>query len=314
MKLILQLTKTFLIWLFIVTILVLLVLFPRRITFGFVEGSAEMRREYHFSWEEYRNSVTNYIKKVWENKSLGESRFGLTVEEEMKRYFPRSLKLIIPAFILSVLLGILKGVYDYRTQRGKRVILGNGTTWLFQSLPDFMVIMGFQYVAILLMRMISIKIPIYSFPNWYELIVPILLLSIYPTMHIARITSASLAEQEGMYYLMTAKGKGLSEMVVLYKHALKNCLGTIFSHFSTIMLYILSNLLIIEYLMFYKGAAYRLYEAFGFNISNRRTTFYAGESRVFESELIIGFIFAFMLIVLITQVASQVVKHRIDPR
>lgn len=290
--------------------IILIVLIPRDVDYLPESGGY---RAYQYSWENHAAKVTQYFHTVRETRSLGESKFGLSVEEEISHYFPRSLPLIIFSFLLSILTGVLKGIYDYRN-KWRLNPLAIISTWCFQSVPDFLIIMSFQYSALFLMRSIDFKIPIYSFVNGFELIVPILILMLYPTMYIARITSTSLSEQERKMYITTARGKGLSDRIILFKHVLSNCWSTIFSHSSSIMLYILSNLLILEYLMFYKGAAYRLYEAMGYDVSNQRTFFYANTERPFEAELIIGLVLVFMLLVLLTQFLSQLARHYVDSK
>jgi oligopeptide transport system permease protein len=75
------------------------------------------------------------------------------------------------------------------------------------------------------------------------------------------------------------------------------------------MLYILSNLLIVEYLMDYKGAAYRLFKAFHYTNSFR-----TGQKSQVEEELVIGLALCFMLVVLLTQWVSQIARRYLDPR
>jgi oligopeptide transport system permease protein len=205
-------------------------------------------------------------------------------------------------------------MYDFKNSNTRKNALGNGTTWLFQSLPDFFVVMVAQYFLLMLMRGTFLKFSIYGYEQWYSILLPSLLLSIYPSMYIARITSSSLAGQEKQAYIQTAKAKGLTDNIILYKHMLGNCWGVILSHISSIMVYLFSNLLIIEYLLFYKGAAYRLYEAFGHHNSATNNFYRIGYKEVYESELIIGLLLCFMLVILISQVISQVAKYLLDPR
>jgi oligopeptide transport system permease protein len=308
-----QLLSTTLTWLFVVVVLICIILIPRDVEYR--SGSlGNVTQDYDFSWSEYKESITSYATGVWENKSLGQSRFKISVEEEIGRYLPRSMKLIFLAFIICIPFGILKGIYDLKRTHTRRNLLGNGTTWLFQSLPDFFVVMVVQFLLLSLLFKTGIHISVYGHDQWYSFIVPSIILSIYPLFYIARITSSALAGEETQQYIQTARAKGLSSTIVLYKHMLSNCWGVILSHISSIMIFVISNLLIIEYLMFYKGAAYRLFEAMGHHETHTGNFFRSGMQVVYEIEVVIGLLITFMLFILIAQFISQVAKFYMDPR
>lgn len=285
-------------WLFILTVLLIIALFPRMETLG--SGNSDCQC--------ITTNISTTITNIVENKSLGQTLSRQPIEAEIMRTLPKSLKLIIPAFILSLLLGVVKGIFDFRNARKRLNFLGNGATWLFQAIPDFFLVLCIQYIAFLLLINDIVKLPIYGSSNWYNVLIPTLLLSIYPTMYIARITSAALHSQDGMKYLQTAKAKGLSDNVVIYKHALANCWETILSHFSSVMLYIISNLFIVEYLMFYQGAAYRLYTSMGIHIRPEDSF------KVFDGPLVFGFILAFLLIIFITNLLGKMLKKILVPQ
>lgn len=313
MGLVKQLLSITLTWLFVVVLLICIILIPRDVEYR-PGTSGNVTQEYEFSWSLYKQSITSYAAGVWENKSLGQSRYKIPVEEEIGRYLPRSMKLIFLAFIISIPLGILKGIYDLKNTYTKRNLLGNGTTWLFQSLPDFLVVMVVQFLLLNLLFKTGIHISVYGHEQWYSFILPSIILAIYPLFYVARITSSALAGEETQQYIQTARAKGLSSTVVLYKHMLSNCWGVILSHISSIMIFVISNLLIIEYLMSYKGAAYRLYEAMGHHETHTGNFFRAGMQVIYEIDLVIGLLISFMVFILIAQFISQVAKFYLDPR
>jgi oligopeptide transport system permease protein len=294
-------------WLKILFVILILVTYPRSIG---GPNSHNLTATYGFQSFGFLENIAQMISSVWNEHTLGTTRYSKTVEEELLMVVPRSLKIMIPAFILSMLFGVLKGVYDYLSQYKKRGIFGHTLTWIIQAIPDFFIILLIQYGVILLMRNGFPKVDIYGHEHWYNLILPILFLSLYPTAYIARVTSSTLAEQEGNEYLLVARSKGMSHLLVTFKHALMNCWATILSHATSIMFYILSNLFIVEYLLFYKGAAYRMYEALGGPRVEGAIYFGGG----IEGPLVVGFILVFLLIILITQILSQIGRYYADPR
>ena len=56
------------------------------------------------------------------------------------------------------------------------------------------------------------------------LILPVVTLGLYPMAYITRLTRSSMLDVLGQDYIRTARAKGLSEKVVVFRHALKNSL------------------------------------------------------------------------------------------
>lgn len=311
MKLTIRVLKTLLIYMFIFLILICIVLIPRDANYFYSEesktGSDYNRFNYKWdlSWVEYYEKVHAFFETAIQEKSIGTTRYpNLTVEDEIKEYFPRSLLVILTAFVLSIIFGVWKGLYDFKTRYSKKMFIGQGLTNIFQSFPDFFLVIAIQWLIIYYAPFIDI----FGHEEWYNFILPSLILTLYPAMYLAKITTSSLSNEEGKPYITTAKSQGLPGKIILNKHILRNCLGTIISHISTLMIYIISNLLIIEYLLDYKGAAYRLFQAFDIQQTVRPKM-----NTLYEGELIIGLAGCFILVILLAQVLSQVSKHFVEP-
>lgn len=292
-----RLIKTVLIYMFVFAMIILIVLFPRHMVIS-VDKNFKHTYDTSLNVEQYKNNIVDFFNGVLENKSLGITRYDNTVEEEIARFLPRSLEVIIASLIISTILGIAKGFFDYKSAKKKRGFLGNGTTWLLQSIPDFLVILLVQWVIIRYFPFIKF----FGREGLTAFILPTLLVCIYPTMYIARITSAALGSQDGKLYIQVAKAKGLTDRMVLYKHIFMNSIGTILTHLPSLMLYILSNLLMVEYFMDYQGLAQRLFKAIDYNVSY-------GTGVSYEPGLIIGIAFCFICLILIVEIISQLVSR-----
>lgn len=301
MELVGVMIKNSLLYIVIVTALLLVTLFPRDPVLSVGGGNAlRVDMEYQFSWQDYKNNIVQYLQHVWDEKSLGNTSIArVTVEDELKRYIPNSLKLIIPAFFLSLLLGIGKGIFDYRNKSKKMNVFGNGVTWLLKSVPDFFMVICIQWMVIFMVP----SLRLFSQTNWYGFIVPSILISIYPMMYMARITSVALSNEEGQYYIQVAKSKGFPISKVVNKHMFRNCLNSISAHMTTHMVHLLSSLIIVEYLIGYKGMAYRLITALGFSISVTMRSF-----RNYEPGVIIGIGLCFLLLVSMAQLIGFIMK------
>ena len=274
--------------------LMLIVFFPRTPSITTSGGRAEtIQYNYDFNAEEYKQNIKTFFNALSEERSLGGTRYQFkTVEAELMYYFPKSLKVIIPAFVLSLLIGVWKGIYDYRQANTKKNVLGNGTTWMFQSIPDFFLVIFVFFLSITFWP----QLKLFSQVSWYNTIVVIVLISIYPIMFVARTVGVSLISQDGADYIKVAKSKGLQTRQVIHKHMLKISLKDLNRFLPTLMVIILSNLLMVEYVTGYQGVAYRLFIAMG-GVQTTVASYLVPE---YEGELVLGIGLCFLLTILTT--------------
>lgn len=299
-----EIIKITAIYLFVFFCVILFVLFPRDATIQTSGQAMAVEYSYDFNLKEYKDRVVTFINGVYENKSLGGTRFKtLSAEDELRKFLPRSLSIIAIGFIISVSFGIVKGIFDYRNKNTKKSILGNGTTWFFSGLPDFFIVICLIYFLLLFVPEFNIM----GTEAWYKFIAPSILISIAPLFYVARITSVSLQTQDREPHIQVAYSKGFTPNRVLINHMLKPCLLTVASHLQGLMVFLLSNLLVVEYLIGYQGAAYRLFTAIGY--SNKIPFF-----PIHEEGLIIGICISFLLLVMIAHIFSQLIKAKLDPK
>jgi peptide/nickel transport system permease protein len=159
---------------------------------------------------------------------FGESFFypGVTVASMLKTRFPLSLELAILAllisYIIAVPLGVLSAVkqdawFDY----GARVFTIAGV-----ALPTFWVgILMIWFLA----RVFNWLPPlgyaqIWTDPlkNLQQLIFPALALGYFSTAFASRVIRSSMLEVMRDDYVRTARSKGLHEIIVIGRHAMKN--------------------------------------------------------------------------------------------
>ena len=97
--------------------------------------------------------------------------------------------------------------------------------------------------------------------NVVELVLPVLVLTLYGFGYIARMTRASMAEVMTTPYIRTAVLKGLPYRHIILRHALRNAL---IAPFTVIMLqinWLLSGVVVTEFAFGYKGFGALLLEA-----------------------------------------------------
>jgi peptide/nickel transport system permease protein len=148
------------------------------------------------------------------------------VEQELLRRLPITLHLGGLAFIIGHIIGIPAGIIS-AVRRGS--LLDSVVTTLANlgiTVPNF-------WLAILLMYAFGLYLgwlPImgYSSPfddfwlSTRQMIMPVICLAIFPIAGSARQTRSSMLEVMGQDYIRTAASKGLTERMIIFRHALKN--------------------------------------------------------------------------------------------
>lgn len=134
--------------------------------------------------------------------------------------------------------------------------------------------------------------------NFENFFLPVLTISLYGMGYIARMTRASMAEVMTAQYIRTARLKGVSFPNIVMKHALRNAL---IAPFTVIMLqipWLLNGVVIVETLFNYKGFGWVLVEAASNN----------------DIELLLGVSVVSVIVVLITQLISDIGYVYLNPR
>jgi ABC-type dipeptide/oligopeptide/nickel transport system permease component len=110
------------------------------------------------------------------------------------------------------------------------------------SIPNFA-------VATFLVYLFSIKLGWLPVAGWGRLdqaILPIVILTIPSAAYIARLTRTFMLEVLGQDYIRTARAKGLSERVVIARHALRNILVPLLTSMGIIFGGLLSGTFVVE--------------------------------------------------------------------
>lgn len=151
----------------------------------------------------------------------GQPVFDLIIDR-----LPATLRLAVAAFALSVFLSIPIGILSATKRNSIWDNLTMGFALLGQSLPVFF--LGVMLIYIFAGRLGWLP----SFgqgdgslgSTLKHLILPAITLGTFSLARNARLVRSTLLEVLGLDYIKTARSKGLSERIVVYRHALKNAL------------------------------------------------------------------------------------------
>jgi len=170
-----------------------------------------------------RHPVAQYMIFVGNlfRADLGTStRTGLPVTQEIMARFPNTLLLALASILIATALGVLTGIIAGVKQNSKFDYLSMLIALFGLSMPVF-------WLGLMLMLFFSIKLewlPAVGADSFWHLILPAITLGANSTAIIARMTRSSMLEVIRLDYIRTAKAKGLTEKLVISRHALKNAL------------------------------------------------------------------------------------------
>ena len=165
--------------------------------------------------------------------------------------FPATALLAFSALILSAIIGVLIGIIS----AVKSYTFLDNASMVFAlfgiSIPQF----AFGLIMALVFGAILKWFPISGYINegFNHLILPMVTLALRPLAIIARITRSSMLEVLNQDYVRTAKAKGLSNNVVIFKHALRNALNPIVTTLSASLAATLGGAFFIEYIFNWPG-------------------------------------------------------------
>jgi len=144
------------------------------------------------------------------------------VSEAIKEFFPNTVKLALFSMVIATLLGVIVGVVSATNQYSIWDNLAISFTLLGVSTPVFVV--GLILIYVFAMKLHWLPPSGIGDGSIRYLILPAITLGTRAAAYIARMTRSSMLEVVRQDYIRTARSKGLSERIVIYKHALKNAL------------------------------------------------------------------------------------------
>jgi peptide/nickel transport system permease protein len=190
--------------------------------------------------------------------NLGVSiQYDVPVGQLIASRLPVTFPLAGLAISLTIVAGIPLGILAASRHRRP----GDVGTMLFSQLG--MAIPSF-WAGLLLMLLFSVYLgwfPAGGFTSWAEtpagalrsLVLPAVALGLVQTAVLTRTTRSALLEVLREEYVQTARSKGLSDRLVLYKHALKNSFITIVTLLGLQIGHLLAGSIIIENVFYLPG-------------------------------------------------------------
>ena len=241
-----------------------------------------LNKKYHLDQPIF-TQYTNYLGSILKG-DLGPSFKvkGETVNNIIATSFPASGQLGLVALVLILVIGVPLGIVAALKQG----------TWV-DNMVMFIAVIGVTIpsfvIAAFLIYIFALKLQMLPAARWgtfQHMIMPSVGLAAYSLAFIARLTRSTMLEVVSQDYIRTARAKGLSEGVVIYKHALKNALIPIVTYLGPLISGLLVGSFVIEKIFAVPGLGRYFVES----ITNRDYTVIMGVT-IFDAIILVLLIF-----------------------
>ena len=258
------------------------------------EVKANIEAKYHLDKPIYEQYFI-YIKNLVQG-DFGQSYKYIEkdVTAILKETLPVSVQLGLYSLILAFLLGVPLGVFSASRHNTLWDRIAMITAISGISLPSFLVAPIF--ILFFGFYLGWFEIALWEGPSYYVL--PVLVLGIRPIAIIARLTRVSMLDVFHSDYIRTAKAKGLSPFVILYKHILKNAFIPVLTFSGPLVAGLLTGAFIIEHIFAVNGMGKHLI----LSVTNR------------DYPLVLGVTLVYCLVLISANLIVDLMYSYFDPR
>lgn len=248
-------------WLIVIMLSVAVVIFvilwfvpgdPAQIVLGSgaTQADIERQREIMGLNRPFLVQLGTYLRDVFLRFDFGESYvYGTPVIEEFAARLPRTLGLGLISMVLNIVIGIPLGVNAaiHRNSFQDQGLLI--MAMVFISVPQF-------WLALMMVVLFSVKLgwlPPYGVGGLSYWVMPVLANSLSGIAMNARMTRSAVLETIRSDFVTTARAKGLSERVVIYKHMLPNAMIPVVNALGMQLAMVVGGTVVIEQVFSFPG-------------------------------------------------------------
>ncbi len=198
------------------------------------------------------------------------------------------------AFCIAMSVGILLGtIAAFSKQKWVSGFVAVLST-VGVSVPSFLLALLMMLVFGVILRWL----PIVGLDTWKHFIMPGIALALSPIAMIARLVRTSLLEVMRQDYMVLARSKGTSELMVIIRHALKNALVPVITYAGPLLATLLTGSFVIETLFSVPGIG----AEFVNSVSNR------------DYPLIMALTVFYGAFIIIANIVTDLITAAMDPR
>jgi peptide/nickel transport system permease protein len=215
-----------------------------------------------------------------------------------------TLLLMVPSLIVTVIIGVLLGIMSARRPFSILDRLASSTAFFFYAMPAFW--LGFVLLTLFALDLRVLPAGGISSIGEGEsitgllshLALPLVTLTLVNLANFSLLVRTSLMDVMDQNYIVTARGKGLTERLVFYRHALRNALLPTVTMTGLFVGFLLTGAILVESVFSWPGLGL--------------LTFQSILSRDYPIMLSLFFIFSVMIIA--SNLVTDIVYGFLDPR
>ncbi|HED52631.1 MAG TPA: ABC transporter permease [Phycisphaerales bacterium] len=216
------------------------------------------------------------------------------VNEIVSTSLPVSVVLGLTSIAIALGIGLTAGVVGAVKPNSFADLVTLFIAMIGISLPSFVV----GTILLLVFAVLWPVLPVGGWGTLGKLVLPSITLSLPFAAYIARLTRMGMIEALDADYVRTARAKGLSEMTVLVKHALKNAFLPVLSFLGPATAYAMTGSFVIEKVFSVPGLGQHFVNA----VLNK------------DLFLIMGVVLIFATMLVLFNLAVDVLYRWVDPR
>lgn len=227
------------------------------------ENTPENQTKYHYTKIISLGESALVIKKPYLRRSYQTKEL---VSEKLSKALPKTIILATFSIIFASIIGIFFGVLAAIRQHSWFDTIAMSISNLGISVPSYFSAIILAYIfAILLHDITGLEQvgDITTIDDWGDevltlknLILPVLALGSRPIGIIFQLTRSAMLDVLSQDYIRTAKAKGLSTKIVLFKHALRNAMNPVVTTVSGWFAGLLAGAFFVEIIFDIKGLGY----------------------------------------------------------
>ncbi|PGW63074.1 peptide ABC transporter permease [Bacillus cereus] len=231
----------------------------------------------------------------------GEITYGF---RDSRKLFPQiwihyfeTMIVFLSAFLLSLLIAYILVVWVLQRSHMKQK-MWNGVFLTFESIPDILLILLSQLLVVIMFQKTGfMPVKLAGLGEERIRLLPIICLTIPTTLLFIKLLLLRFKEELEKEYSLFAKSKGLSLRHILTHHISRNVLLTTIYYAKTNILFMLSNLYIIEWI-------FNTYGMFVFVKENSKL-------EIFTVSLVILYVPLFILFRILHTLLQNLIKERV---
>lgn len=170
---------------------------------------------------------------------------------------PASLSLAGVALGFTLIVGIALGVLSAIRHNTAADVLIRLLALIGQSVPSF-------WLGIILIYVVAVQwglLPTSGYGGWQYYVLPALTLGLFTLAAVTRLVRASMLDAMGSEYVKLARIKGVSEAIVIWRHALSNSLIPVVTFMGSFFATMITGAVVVETVFAWPGIGRLAFES-----------------------------------------------------